>query len=85
MVFSSGVGDGRANQFERTPESEGPPLGAEGPLELMKGPEAHSDEKELPNAPIPPPPIVPKRTLSYRGSPERMTRSSKHMSGPLND
>ena len=44
----------------------------------MKGPEAPADEKELPMGPL----TVPKRTLSYRGPPERMTRSSRHMRGP---
>ena len=29
--------------------------------------------------------IVPKRTLSYRGPPERMARSSKHVRGLLSD
>ena len=42
---------GGASQFARAPESAGPPLGAEGPLERMKGPEAPLDEKELPKRP----------------------------------
>ena len=48
-------------------------------LTCMKGPEAPLDEKELPKGPL----IVLKRILSYRGSPDRMTRTSKHVRGPL--
>ena len=44
---------------------------ATGPLEIMKGPETPSDEKEQPKDPEPP------------GPPERMARSSKHVRGPL--
>ena len=58
--------------------AEGPLLLA-GPLERVKGPAAPSEEKELPKGPL----IVPKRILSYRGSLERIARSSKHVRGPL--
>ena len=80
-VFSSVGGE----PFARAPESAEPPLGAEGPLflagppERMKGPEAPLHEKELPKGPL----MVPKRTFSYRGSSERMARSSKHVRGPF--
>ena len=45
----------------------------------MKGPEAPSDEKELPTGPL----IVPKMALSYRGPPERMPQYCKQVRGPL--
>ena len=49
-VFSKGGGV-RANQLARAPELAGSPLGAENPLERMKGPEAPSVNKELPKGP----------------------------------
>ena len=78
---------GGVNQFARSPESARTPLGAEGPLFLAGPIERMKDLRPLPlrmkksyqMGPL----IVPKRTLSYRGSPEFMAQSSKHVRGSL--
>ena len=57
---------------------QGPSEGAVGPLGLMKGPEAPSDEKNTKGSLI-----LPKKTLNYRGPPERMARPSEHVREPL--
>ena len=91
VPFSGGgrhfrVGGG-GDQFARSPESARTPLGAEGPLFLAGPIERMKDLRPLPlrikksyqMGPL----IVPKRTLSYRGSPEFMAQSSKHVRGSL--
>ena len=53
-------------------------MGAEGPLERMKGPEAPYVGKELPKGP----PDSTEEDPELPGPPERMARSSERVKGP---